>query len=111
MDGILEKYGGTGVGLYVTKELIKIQGGTIKVSSVIGKGSEFIFTLPICTEQELKSNLNENLYNKDNEETAEILAKYSKQLEIKPNVVNASMQNVRKIIKKISSEVKINIRF
>ncbi|MBU3114549.1 ATP-binding protein [Clostridium lacusfryxellense] len=98
VDGILEKYGGTGVGLYVTKELIQIQGGTIKVSSIIGVGSEFIFTLPICTEQEIKSNLNENLYNKDNVETAEILAKYSNQLEIKPNVVNASMQNVRKII-------------
>jgi len=98
VDGILEKYGGTGVGLYVTKELIQIQGGTIKVSSVMGQGSKFIFTLPLCTEKELKSNLHENLYNKDNEETAEILAKYSNDLELKPNVVNASMEHVRKII-------------
>ncbi|HEY8891145.1 MAG TPA: ATP-binding protein [Clostridium sp.] len=98
VDGISEKYGGTGVGLYVTKELIQIQGGTIKVSSVIGGGSKFIFTLPLCTEEELKSNLHENLYNKDNEETAEMLATYSKHLEIKPNVVSVSMENVRKII-------------
>jgi len=98
VDGISEKYGGTGVGLYVTKELIQIQGGTIKVSSVVGGGSKFIFTLPLCTEEELKSSLHENLNNKDNEETAEILAKYSKQLEIKPNIVNVSMEHVRKII-------------
>ena len=56
VDGISEKYGGNGVGLYITKELIQIQGGTIKVSSVIGKGSKFIFTIPLCTEEDLKTN-------------------------------------------------------
>jgi len=98
VDGILEKYGGTGVGLYVTKELIQIQGGSIKVSSVIGQGSKFMFTMPLSTDKELKSNLHENLYNKDNEETAEILGKYSNQQETKPNVASASMDQVRKII-------------
>ncbi|MBU3092091.1 response regulator [Clostridium sp. CF011] len=98
VDGIAEKYGGTGVGLYVTKELIQIQGGTIKVSSVIGEGSKFIFTLPLCTEEELKSNLHENLYNKENEETAELLAQYSNNLELKPDIVSVSIDNVRKII-------------
>ena len=98
VDGIAEKYGGTGVGLYVTKELIQIQGGTIKVSSIIGEGSKFIFTLPLCTEEELKSNLHENLYNKDNEETAEILAEHSNNLELKPDIVSVSIDNVRKII-------------
>ncbi|MFT5871867.1 MAG: two-component system sensor histidine kinase ChiS, partial [Clostridium sp.] len=98
VDGIPEKYGGTGVGLYITKELIQIQGGTIRVSSVIGKGSKFIFTLPLCTEEDLLSNPQENLYSKDNEETSEISYNYSKHIESKPNIENISMDHVRKII-------------
>jgi len=98
VDGILEKYGGTGVGLYVTKELIQMQNGSIKVSSIIGEGSKFMFTLPLCTEEDLLSNLDENIYSKDNEETAEILAQYSNHIEIKPNDVSVSVEHVRKII-------------
>ncbi|WP_291633310.1 ATP-binding protein, partial [Clostridium sp.] len=98
VDGIPEKYGGTGVGLYITKELIQIQGGTIRVSSIMGKGSKFIFTLPLCTEEDLLSNPQENLYSKDNEETSEESYNYSKHIELKPNIENISMDHVRKII-------------
>lgn len=41
------EYGGTGLGLTITKQLIELQGGTISVSSVVNEGSEFKFTLPI----------------------------------------------------------------
>ena len=98
VEGISEKYGGTGVGLYVTKGLIEIQGGNIKVSSVIGEGSEFIFTLPLCTQEQLKSNFEENFCDKDNEKTGEILAEYSKPLDHRPDIASVSIENVRKII-------------
>ncbi|QHT68216.1 PAS domain S-box protein [Rhodocytophaga rosea] len=39
------KYGGTGLGLTITKRLIELQGGSIKVSSKLGMGSEFAFEL------------------------------------------------------------------
>lgn len=43
--------GGTGLGLYVTFNLVKNMGGSVKVTSELGKGSEFIFSLPRYTGQ------------------------------------------------------------
>lgn len=37
---------GSGIGLALVKELVEMHGGTIKVKSKIGRGSEFIVTIP-----------------------------------------------------------------
>jgi len=49
------KYGGTGLGLTITKRLIELQGGSIKVESEFGKGSGFTFSLTFKNSQEVKS--------------------------------------------------------
>jgi signal transduction histidine kinase len=44
---------GTGLGLAITKEIIKAHGETITVESVVGEGSEFIFSLPMQKEMQV----------------------------------------------------------
>lgn len=41
-------YGGTGIGLAITKQLVELHGGTLRVVSSVGVGSQFTFTLPIA---------------------------------------------------------------
>lgn len=40
------KHGGTGVGLYLCAQLVRVHGGHITVDSIWGKGSTFTFVLP-----------------------------------------------------------------
>lgn len=42
---ITRKYGGTGLGLYIVKQLVELQNGRISVQSEPGKGSAFTVTL------------------------------------------------------------------
>lgn len=54
-DNVWYGGGGTGIGLSIVKEYIKIHKGTVEAKSHLGEGTEFLITIPVSKE----------LYNKD----------------------------------------------
>ena len=46
-SGAFRRYGGTGLGLVLTRKIVELHGGKIAVESEVGKGSRFTVTLPL----------------------------------------------------------------
>ena len=55
-DGITKKYEGTGLGLAIVKRYATLLGGSIRVKSEVGVGSEFTLTLPLYSSVNTNSN-------------------------------------------------------
>jgi len=48
-SSLSREFGGTGIGLTITKQLIELHGGSIFVESELEKGSKFTFSLPVAS--------------------------------------------------------------
>jgi CheY-like chemotaxis protein len=78
-DSISRTHGGTGLGLYIVKELISKMGGSISVQSTTGKGSEFTFEIPFRINEEInQEQSSENI----------LVFEHSKLLVVEDNLVN-----------------------
>ena len=59
------KYGGTGLGLVIAKQLIELQGGTISVQSKVGEGSTFSFHLKFKKSNTIETGQKNSIENLD----------------------------------------------
>ena len=53
-NSITKQKAGTGLGLVISKRIIEMHGGNIRVEPVLGQGSSFSFTLPVMVHQQAR---------------------------------------------------------
>jgi PAS domain S-box-containing protein len=56
------RYGGTGLGTTIVKQLVELMDGRIWIESELGKGSIFCFTIPMHPTDQIPSTLIENIH-------------------------------------------------
>ncbi len=84
------KYGGTGLGLSIVKDLVKLQNGTIEVSSILNEGSEFVCTIPFETIYEKMGNNILSINQESNTLDNKLLNKM-KVLVVEDNIMNQTL--------------------
>lgn len=90
---IEKQYGGTGLGLTISKSIIAILGGTLSLKSTLGKGSVFEIELPLQFDTELTQKT-AIINNKKNKLTAIIVDDDSDLLKLTTEILKQQHYNV-----------------
>jgi signal transduction histidine kinase/CheY-like chemotaxis protein len=110
-SSITKKYGGTGLGLIITKNLIQLFKGKIEVESELGKGSSFYFnlflknknisSLPSNPNLKIEKSTQYNLLNillvEDNSTNQILFLKFLKKLNLNADTASNGLEALEKI--------------
>ena len=100
------KYGGTGLGLTISKKLCELMGGSIGVNSVSGKGSEFYFTVRMDVRQHAQKKRDvfpnvlkgiKTLVVDDNESARLVMENYLKDFDFRVDSADCGKSAVRRV--------------
>jgi len=112
------KYGGTGLGLTISKNLIEMMGGVIRVKSEPGKGSTFYFTLDLKKQPEKENIIHEfpsdlsgikALVVDDSLESRNILTKILKSFNFMPQTASSGIEAIQLLKEKQQNDQKFDI--
>lgn len=100
-DDLKRKYQGSGLGLTISSELVRMLGGTIEVESIVGKGSRFFFTISL---KRFIQKLSDSEIREVNPEWEKKDIKGIRALIVEDNEINASI--LRSFLKKWQLSIK-----
>ena len=104
-SSITRKFGGTGLGLTITKRLLEMMKGSIKVNSTHGKGTEIAFTVVLGLPQQqgqdstnqVKGAMSKVLVVDDNEQARIILQESLRYMHFKVDTVSSARECFAKL--------------
>ncbi|MBT8763500.1 response regulator [Desulfohalobiaceae bacterium Ax17] len=96
-NSITRKYGGTGLGITICKQLVELMGGSISLDSELGKGTTVKFTIPFLiaskSEIDAKDNNGEDNYIKGDDKKPLDFSRY-KILLVEDNLINQKLAKI-----------------
>lgn len=104
-DSVTRKYGGTGLGLTISKKLVDLMGGNIVVESQPGKGSEFSFEVkfPVLSQKAFYSDRLKDIKVTavdDNPTNRLILRRYLKAFDVEAHIFHTPEGMLKDFVKK-----------
>jgi two-component system, NarL family, sensor histidine kinase BarA len=100
---VVKKYGGTGLGLTITKKIVTLMDGEIKVESKVGEGTSFSIIIPIAVIEINKPEILEPAENVKELDGEEIVNKWLSKMGTTEKLRNVILSGIRKLPERLNT--------